>query len=182
MSASTTLPAPAVDASGRCSGTAFRAFMSRWPTGVSVVTTADGDHPVGCTVNAMMSVSLEPALLVVALASASRTLEAIRASGRFALNFLTADQQHLCRRFATPGPGDRFRGVPHHWRHGVPVLDAVGATTVCRVHDTMECGDHMLVVGSPLWQSTAERENPLVFYQRAYHDLARVDRDAGTRP
>jgi flavin reductase (DIM6/NTAB) family NADH-FMN oxidoreductase RutF len=152
---------------------AFRVFMSHWPTGVSVVTTAEGDRPVGCTANAVMSVSLEPALLVVALGTASRTLEAIRGSGRFALNFLTGDQQHLCRRFASAGTDDRFRGTPYHWRHDVPVLDEVGATTVCGVHDLTECGDHVLVIGAPLWHGAGEQGNPLVFYQKAYHDLTR---------
>ncbi|MFI1994562.1 flavin reductase family protein [Actinoplanes sp. NPDC020271] len=164
---------PMADATGPCSGTAFRAFMSHWPTGVSVVTTTDGEQPAGCTANAVMSVSLEPALLVVALGTASRTLAAVRDSGRFALNFLTGDQQHLCRRFATASNADRFQQTPYHWRHGVPVLDEVGAATVCRVHDLTECGDHVLVVGAPFWQGAGEQANPLVFYQKAYHDLTR---------
>jgi flavin reductase (DIM6/NTAB) family NADH-FMN oxidoreductase RutF len=176
-----TAPAPAGAISTPCDSTEFRSLMSRWPTGVSVVTTADGDSPVGCTVNAMMSVSLTPALLVVALGSRSRTLDAIRRSGRFALNFLTADQQQLCGRFAGAGPRDRFDGVPHRWHDGVPLLDEVATATVCQVHDVIECGDHMLVVGAPLWHSTGEHDEPLVFYQKAYRDLARVDLDGEPR-
>ena len=37
----------------------FRDFMRHWPTGVAIVTTAGPDGPVGCTVNALMSLSVE---------------------------------------------------------------------------------------------------------------------------
>jgi Flavin reductase like domain len=53
----------------------FRHFMRHWPTGVAIVTTADADGPVGCTVNALMSLSVEPPLLIVSLCENSRTLE-----------------------------------------------------------------------------------------------------------
>jgi flavin reductase (DIM6/NTAB) family NADH-FMN oxidoreductase RutF len=45
----------------------FRQVMGRFATGISVVTTFDGAAPVGITVNALSSVSLDPALVMVAL-------------------------------------------------------------------------------------------------------------------
>ena len=54
----------------------FRHFMRHWPTGVAIVTTAGEHGPVGCTVNALMSLSVEPPLLLVSLCVQSRTLEA----------------------------------------------------------------------------------------------------------
>lgn len=151
---------------------AFRQFMSRWPTGVTIVTTRDGGAPTGCTVNAMMSVSLAPPLLLVALTAGSSTLRAIREHGVFALNVLTADQRRLCDRFAGGDHRERFRDVPHRWHHDVPLLDEFVAAAVCRVQDTFDCGDHVLVVGAPQWHSTGTRGAPLVFYRRDYLDLA----------
>ena len=46
---------------------AFRRVMGHFVTGVTVVTTLDGDQPQGITVNALSSVSLEPPLVMVAL-------------------------------------------------------------------------------------------------------------------
>ena len=40
----------------------FRVAMGQLPTGVTVVTTLDGERPLGITVNALASVSLEPLL------------------------------------------------------------------------------------------------------------------------
>jgi len=174
-----TTPERAGPMESTCDSAAFRALMSQWPTGVTVVTTADGATPVGCTVNAMMSVSLSPALLVVALATGSHTLAAIRRHGRFALNLLTADQQHLCRQFATGEQSERFAGVRHRWHEDVPLLVDVGTTTVCHVRELIACGDHVLVVGAPLWHRAGEQAQPLVFYRRTYRDLAHLDGGQG---
>src|SRR6185503_16163933 len=45
---------------------AFRQVMGHFATGISVVTTWDDEKPAGITVNAFSSVSLEPALVMVA--------------------------------------------------------------------------------------------------------------------
>jgi flavin reductase (DIM6/NTAB) family NADH-FMN oxidoreductase RutF len=161
-----------------CDSTGFRTFMSRWPTGVTVVTTSDrlgcSSRPVGCTVNAMMSVSLAPRLLVIALLTGSRTLDSIRDTHRFALNLLRSGHRHLCERFAAQGIADRFAGVAYHWHWGVPLLDAITTAVVCDVDRLIECGDHTLVVGAPVWHSMSNEDDPLVFYHRTFHGLATV--------
>ena len=149
----------------------FRQFMSHWPTGVTVVTTRDGDAPVGCTVNAMMSVSLSPPLLVVSLAAASHTLAAVRRTGSFALNVLCAAQLELCRRFAGGPHRDRFTGVSYRYHLRLPVLADVVAAMVCTVVEARPCGDHVLVVGAPVWHTAREGGVPLIFHHRSYHSL-----------
>jgi flavin reductase (DIM6/NTAB) family NADH-FMN oxidoreductase RutF len=155
-----------------CDSDGFRDFMSRWPTGVTVVTTAEAARPVGCTVNAMMSVSLIPTLLAIALNTGMRTLEAVRDAGRFAINLLSWDDQQLCQRFAKRGLADRFAGVDYRWHSGVPLLDGVTTAVVCDVHELIECGDHTLVVGTPLWQCASTADDPLLFYHSAFRRLA----------
>jgi flavin reductase (DIM6/NTAB) family NADH-FMN oxidoreductase RutF len=138
-----------------------------------VVTTLDGEVPVGCTVNAMMSVSLAPPLLVVALAEASSTLQAIRRTGAFGLNVLAADQAQLCRRFARGNQDDRFLGLRYRSQRRLPVLRDVVAASVCAVQDTTACGDHVLVVGAPVWFTPEEPDgSPLVFHGREFHGLS----------
>src|SRR6476646_3668880 len=66
----------------------FREVMARFATGVSVVTTYDGDRPAGITVNALSSVSLEPPLVMVALDRRRFITPMVRAAGRYAVNIL----------------------------------------------------------------------------------------------
>lgn len=143
----------------------FRQFMSNWPTGVSVVTSRHGGVPVGCTVNAIMSVSLSPPLLAVSLCRTSGTLSTIQQSGAFALNVLCADQRDLCGRFANGDQSERFQGVPVRHHRGMPVLTDALATALCAIHDTVDCGDHVLVVGMPVWQHIRPDVGPpLIFH------------------
>ena len=69
----------------------FRMVMGHFATGISVVTTFDGEQPAGITVNAFSSVSLEPALVMVALDRRRFITPMVRAVGRYAVNVLGAD-------------------------------------------------------------------------------------------
>lgn len=150
----------------------YRRFMAHWPTAVSVVTAQADKAPVGCTVNALMSVSIAPPLLVVSLAAGSGTHEAIVRSGSFAINLLGWEQRDLCDRFAHGPRGERFRGVDFRLQHGAPVLTQSTASVVCAVTQTFVCADHVLVAGAPQWHSVDTACPPLLLHRRSYRRLA----------
>jgi flavin reductase (DIM6/NTAB) family NADH-FMN oxidoreductase RutF len=153
--------------------TEFRHFMRQWPIGVAIVTTAATHGPIGCTVNAMMSLSVDPPLLVVSLCEDSRTLEAIRRTGLFGASVLSADQGELSQRFAYSPPEERFVGLVLHVQHGVPLLADAAARAVCTVRETMPCADHVLVTGAPIWQSFDPDRSPLLMHRGTYRRIAR---------
>jgi flavin reductase (DIM6/NTAB) family NADH-FMN oxidoreductase RutF len=127
----------------------LRDAMSRFATGVTVVTTLDDEgEPQGATVNAFTSVSLDPPLILVCLAHTSRTLGALRSHGSFAVNVLGSDHGELARSFAGPGDEASF-GDPEHLPgpSGSPLLAGVHAAIDCRVFAVYPGGDHDIVVG-----------------------------------
>jgi flavin reductase (DIM6/NTAB) family NADH-FMN oxidoreductase RutF len=150
----------------------FRAFMRHWPTGVAIVTTAGPNGPVGCTVIALMSLSVEPPLLVVSLCEDSRTLEVIRRTELFGANVLAADQGELSERFARCAPAERFAGLELRVEHGVPLLAGAAAQTVCTVQEFQRCADHVLVVGAPVWQRVDPERGPLLLHRGAHRSVA----------
>jgi flavin reductase (DIM6/NTAB) family NADH-FMN oxidoreductase RutF len=160
---------------GEVDGAQLRGFMRSWATGVSIVTTAAEDRPVGCTVNALTSVSLDPPLLLVALAGTSRTLAAVAERGVFAVNLLGSAQLGLVRRF-TRATGDRFLNIRYAWRCGVPILDDTLAASVCTVTGVVPAGDHDLVLGRPCWLRLpdAATSAPAVFYAGEYGRLSNL--------
>jgi flavin reductase (DIM6/NTAB) family NADH-FMN oxidoreductase RutF len=145
----------------------FRDFMRHWPTGVAIVTTAGPNAPVGCTVNALMSLSMEPPLLVVSLGEDSRTLEVIRRTELFGASVLTPEQAELSERFCHCAPAERFAGLELRVEHGVPLLADAVAQTVCTVQELHQCADHVLVVGAPVWQSVDPERGPLLLHRGA---------------
>lgn len=135
-------PSPAFDSRD------LRQALSAFGTGVTVVTTLDGEaRPVGVTANSFNSVSLEPPIVLWSLRKSSPSLPAFDACGRFVINVLTLDQVPLSRRFASPVP-EKFHEVAHApGTHGLPVLAGCAAVFECQTAQRHEVGDHILYLG-----------------------------------
>lgn len=151
----------------------FRKVMGHFATGVTVVTTLDGEKPSGITVNALSSVSLDPPLVMVALDRRRFATPIVHRVRRFAVNVLGEGQQALSDCFAgapvTPGRED-FCGAS--WRpgeSGLPLLDGAIATLECEVLDTFEAGDHDLFIARVESVLNPDRHPlPLLYYRRRY--------------
>jgi flavin reductase (DIM6/NTAB) family NADH-FMN oxidoreductase RutF len=151
----------------------FRDVMGRFATGVSIVTTFDGDRPSGITVNALSSVSLEPPLVMVALLPRRLITPLVRAAGRYAVNVLREDQQALsdCFAHAPVSPGrEAFCGAS--WATGptgLPLIEGCLATLECTIVQTFSAGDHDLFIARvDSLQTIDPDDEPLLFFRRRY--------------
>jgi len=155
---------PAVDAAG------FRQFMGRWPTGVSVVTARDGTLDAGLTVNAFLSVSLAPPSVLVSLTRDADTTPVIERTGRFAVNFLAADQRAVSERFARPSPpAEKFADLPlHRGPGGLALLDGTLGALECRVTSVAPSYDHVLFVAEVVHQEVGRETLPLLYFRSTY--------------
>jgi flavin reductase (DIM6/NTAB) family NADH-FMN oxidoreductase RutF len=153
-------------------GRHFRDTIGSLVTGVCVVTALGPDGPAGLTTNAVTSLSLEPALVVVCFDNTSRTLPVVRAAGRFAINILRVGQEELAKRFASKRiAADKFAAVTHDVDRGVPVLDGALAWLVCDLVAEHPGGDHTIGVGAVTDMERGPGE-PLVFHRGSYRTLA----------
>jgi flavin reductase (DIM6/NTAB) family NADH-FMN oxidoreductase RutF len=127
----------------------LRDAMSRFPTGVSIVTTRDGAGALyGTTANALTSVSLDPPLLLICLAHTSRTLAALRESLAFGVNLLGAEAEQVARGFARSGAVEAWDGVEHSaGPSGSPLFAGAHAAIECEVDAIHPAGDHDIVLG-----------------------------------
>jgi len=148
----------------------FRAVMGRWATGVSVVTAHDATGDVGLTVNALLSVALEPPSLLVSLHRGVDTLPVLRRSRAFGVSFLSSEQRAWSQRFALAAPSEeKFRGAPiHRGVTGAPLLDGTLAAVECRVVSEAPAFDHVLVVGEVVRIEEGTDGTPLLFYRGLY--------------
>jgi flavin reductase (DIM6/NTAB) family NADH-FMN oxidoreductase RutF len=156
----------------------FRELMGRWATGVSVVTARDPSGDAGLTVNALLSVALDPPSLLVSLQRDADTLPVLRRAGAFAVSFLAAGQRELSSKFARPAPSaEKFAGVPvHRGLTGAPLLDGALATVECRLISESPAYDHLLLVGEVVSVELGSGALPLVFYRGTYGEPDGADR------
>jgi 3-hydroxy-9,10-secoandrosta-1,3,5(10)-triene-9,17-dione monooxygenase reductase component len=145
--------------------------MANVPTPVTVVTAPGTDAAAGATANAVASLSLDPPLMLVCLDRRSRTLGAVRAGGRFAVNVLADEGEAHARVFATPVPHEeKWEGVPATEHAGAPVLDDALVWVVCELRDLLDGGDHVIVTGAVEELGTREGA-PLLFHRGTYRPL-----------
>lgn len=149
---------------------AFRNALGRFATGITVVTTGDGEgQTAGMTVNSFSSVSLEPPLILWCLGKGAACRPIFEAAGHFAVNVLEAGQEALSTQFARPG--DKFAGVD--WRpgrFGDPLLAGCLATFECRTSARHDAGDHLILVGQVAHFEVRDGA-PLIFYGGRYAHL-----------
>jgi flavin reductase (DIM6/NTAB) family NADH-FMN oxidoreductase RutF len=149
----------------------FRSALSRFPSGVTVVTSRDASGRFhGITVSAFSSVSLEPPMILVCIEKTTGSHYAFQESEFFAVNVLAEDQEELSNRFASQIP-DKFDGLA--WRLGlgeVPVLEDALVALECRLAFAHEGGDHTIFVGL-IERSEIKDADPLVYWHGNYRRL-----------
>lgn len=144
----------------------WREAMGGFLTGVTAVTTLSEGRIAGAAVNAFSAVSMEPPLLLVCLDRRSRTLDAIRRNGFFAVNVLSQAHLSAVRRFASKDNESRFHGIDHTSHvTGAPVLAGAAAWFDCEVYAVHEGGDHEIVLGRVVALGADKSAVPLAYHR-----------------
>ncbi|MFE0106555.1 flavin reductase family protein [Streptomyces sp. NPDC059009] len=149
----------------------LRSVMRRFPTGVALLSTGRGDEAVAMTINALMSVSLEPPRILVSVLDHARARPVLERTEEFTVNLLAGEQAELARLFASrtkptgAGLTDHLQAMN---RNGTDctVLPGALATLSCSVEATYPVGDHSLFLGRvERVVAPADSSAPLLFHQ-----------------
>ena len=151
-----------------------RQIMGRFATGVTVVTTKFNEEISGMTANAVISLSLDPAIVAVSVDKSATMHQQIGVGECFAINILHLDQQEVSSRFAKPGPKDFSDIDIDRAISGAPILKGVVAWLDCRLTQTVSVGDHDLFLGEPIAGSVNEGA-PLIYYGGQYDSLVAAE-------
>ncbi|MEM7237004.1 MAG: flavin reductase family protein [Pseudomonadota bacterium] len=149
----------------------LRQALGSFATGVTIVTAmSETGEPVGFTANSFTSVSLDPPLLLVCLAHKALSYRIFRTADSFAVNVLSADQEAIAMRFATPG-ADKFAQMD--WsagKLGAPLIPDCLARFDCAMHQRVTAGDHDILMGRVVGFSRHEGQ-ALVYHSGTFRTL-----------
>lgn len=153
------------------SGERLRATVGTFPSGVTVVTTLREDGTdVGLTVSAFSSLSLEPAMVVLAVDNGSTSLPYLQVGRPLGISVLADGQGSVAYQFSRRGI-DRFAGVAtQRGGAGVALIDGAAAWFVGEIVDAFPGGDHTILTVAVHDCGTHEQARPLLYQRGQVHD------------
>jgi flavin reductase (DIM6/NTAB) family NADH-FMN oxidoreductase RutF len=147
--------------------------MARVPAGVVVISARTEDGYRGLTASSLVSISINPPLVLVGLERDAATRDAVVATRAFNVSVLTRSQEFIADRFAGRAPviDTAWRDVPHHLGvNGIPLIDGCAAWLECGLVETHRAGDHDICVGE-VTAASAGSGDPLILWDRAFWSL-----------
>lgn len=149
----------------------FKNALSRFASGVTVVTTKDNDGNLqGLTVSAFCSVSLEPPLVLVCIDKKTGSYHAFEESGCFVVNILSEEQQDISNQFAS-SIADKFAGIDYFTNgKDLPIIKDALVNLECNLKSAYDGGDHTIFVGEIEKSHTSEGK-PLVYCHGQYREI-----------
>ena len=151
-------------------GDELKSLMRAVPQPVSVVTVDAGGQKAGLTVVSLVSLSLEPPLVGVAVGRHAALHELLREAGAFGVSILATGQEAVAQHFA--------RGVPPIilWQGletrtgelGAPLLEGALGWIECRLASEHPTGDHTFFVGDVVSAARGPGTEALIHLRQAY--------------
>lgn len=146
----------------------LRTAFGQFATGVTIVTVASNEGPIGITANSFASVSLDPPLLMWCPDKNSRRYAHFAKATHFAVHILSQDQGDLAMQVAKDSAALSAMALGQN-DNGVPILGDCMARFDCRVHATHDAGDHVISVGEIIHVNMPQNADaqPLTFFNGA---------------
>jgi flavin reductase (DIM6/NTAB) family NADH-FMN oxidoreductase RutF len=147
--------------------------MARVPAGVVVISARTENGYRGLTASSLVSISVDPPMVLVGLERESATRVAVAEMKAFNVSVLTRSQEFIADRFAgrAPAMDPKWAGVPHRLgANGIPLVEGSAAWLECRLVEIRPAGDHDICVGE-VTAASAGSGDPLILWDRAFWTL-----------
>jgi flavin reductase (DIM6/NTAB) family NADH-FMN oxidoreductase RutF len=150
----------------------LRQLMRRVPAPVAVLTFELEGTRFGVTVGSVVSLSLEPPLVGVAIGLQSSTHGPLRDAETFAVNALAGDQDALAQHFARSVPPlVMWNGIDVREAAGPPLLAGALGWIVCRRGADFPAGDHTVFLGEVLSVELGRDGPGLAYLRQSYQPV-----------
>ena len=152
----------------------FRTAMRGVASSVFLVTTRGPEGEAGMTATSVCSLSLDPLSVLICVNRSTAFIKALEASGRFALNILSLDDEPIAKAFGSSAGRDRrFTLGDWYELEGLPALKSSLSSIVCDVADQTNFGSHRIFVGQVRQVDNRDGRAELLYCQGAFRTFQR---------
>lgn len=162
------------DLSGVPSVDALKGFNRQFITGVTVVTTVDGEgNPRGLAANSYASVSLDPPLVLVCVQKSTSTHDPLFKSSHLGINIMSTGQRGTIGVFASKAP-DKFAEVDwHRGPNGSPLIEGSAASIEAEIKERFLTKTHTVFI-SKVTHAEATDLDALIYKGGKFYDSAEL--------
>ena len=158
----------------------LRGALGRFATGVTIMSVQDKTGcAYGVTVNSLVSVSLDPPLILWCLRRTASIHDVFERNDRFGVNILDAGSKAISARHAASGQIRLKSGGFALSPRGIPLMNMVLATFECETLRRDDGGDHTILLARVLNIHEGHDGAPLVFYEGNYRKLEKLSKKRG---
>ena len=151
----------------------FKKSLSRFASGVTIVTYSDGKIKGGITVSSFSSLSMDPPLILFNINKSTPSHEKLISSTHFAVHILSTTQEEQSNQFSSSktDKNEILDSISSEMISSCPIIPGFLSLLVCENHKSYDGGDHTIFLGKIISVKTDEAREPLLYYNRAYHTL-----------
>lgn len=140
--------------------------------GVYIITTMDGNRPVGCTANSAMQITSSPAAIAVSINHDNYTNQCIKKSGKFSISILseTSDPSIIgIFGFSSSKDNDKFAEIESIAAGDLRAIADSTGYIVCKVINSMESETHTVFLGEVTDAKSLNEDTPMTYSY--YHNV-----------
>jgi len=145
----------------------FKKTLSRFTTGITVVTTTVNGKIHGKTINSFSSLSLSPPLVLFSLDIKSSKLDVFKNTKKISINILSKNQKYISNNFAKKIPS--WKNIDYNiFENGIPILNNCVSNLDCKIVDKIKKGDHIIFICKVMNVLNNKKFKPLIYFDSKY--------------
>ncbi|NCG35095.1 MAG: hypothetical protein GWO78_03750 [Dehalococcoidales bacterium] len=141
----------------------YRKSWSLFPTGVSVLATENNNQFFGMTANSIMSISLDPKIIMVSVGNKRTIIEYLKKDKEASVSILSKDQIDVADFFSNTDNKDNSKNYFEYKKNIFYVKNSL-CHFFCKIIDSYIIGDHTVFSLNVLDMKLEDKE-PLIWYK-----------------
>ena len=151
----------------KINSTLFKSSVSKFATGVTVITINKNNQYIGKTINSFASLSLDPPLILFSLDKKSTSLKDYMNSKFFGINILSTRQKRLSNHFSSQNP-EWNKTKNFLTKNNTPMLCNCLANINCKIFEKISKGDHIIFICKIIEVDIDHNRKPLIYHNSKY--------------
>ena len=148
--------------------TLFKKSLSKFTTGVTIITINKDKVMLGKTVNSFAALSLKPPLVLFSLDKKSSSIEKYLKSKNIGINLLSNKQKNISSYFSLKNSSWNNTKYIVTKKNSIPMIKDCVANFHCKKYKVIKAGDHFLFICKILEIQINNKKKPLIYFNSKY--------------